>query len=582
MRLEASPTKVLAAERNVATVRVAVIVLNVLVYLFLMGRQGTIPWLAYAVIAVALPYGFAVALFRPYQRWPLLMSSVWTSVTDAVLITAWIAGTGGFASPFYLLWYVSLVAIAFRYDHKVTAWVTGLYAALYVGELALLRDLASHTTDVLVRVAYIGFVGALGALFARESSAQATSAEKHAQAEERFRALLEAAPDAMVIVDERGRISLVNGQVESAFGYGRDELLGKSIEILVPERLRGKHVGDREGFFSAPRARPMGAGLELFARRKDGSEFPVEISLSPMKTAEGTLVSAAIRDISERKRQEGQRAAGEQERRELLRLKELDAFKTQFINTAAHELKTPLTPIKLQLHLLKTSPTELSPDQKRSVQILDRNVDRLSTLVQDVLDAARIQAGRLALNKKPIDICPVTGEALDSFREVARGLGVALDASMEGMVAVDADAQRLTQVLYNLLSNALKFTPAGGRVHVSVRREDGECLVRVEDTGLGMTSDQLSRLFRPFSQVHEEVQGAKAGTGLGLYISRGILEEHKGRIWAESRGPGQGSTFAFALPLTTATPVLTHRDEKAKKVDRAADEAVSKRLRELI
>ncbi len=256
---------------------------------------------------------------------------------------------------------------------------------------------------------------------------------------------------------------------------------------------------------------------------------------------------------------EAAHAEGERRRAELeaanARLRELSDMKTRFINAAAHELNTPLTPIRIQLHLLGGGHMgELNERQRASVDVLTRNLERLSLLVSDVLDAARIQTEHMRITPRNVDLARLVRDAAETVRPQAEAAGVALALDVEGEEPMVLDAHRITQVLVNLLSNALKFTPRGGRVRVSLRRRSTEALVSVADTGAGLTEEQRQRLFVPFSQVHDPLRHATGGTGLGLFISRGILEQHQGRLWCESEGPGRGATFSFALPRPSLTP----------------------------
>ncbi len=362
-------------------------------------------------------------------------------------------------------------------------------------------------------------------------------------AEERSRRLIESSPDALVITDDQGLIVQVNQEAERLFGYSRTELVGSAVEKLIPTPLRDVHISHRASYMKNPKARPMGANRALRAVRKDGGEFPVEISLSPIETPDGVMVMSAVRDVSER-----QRVMKEREELELLR--QVNEFRSQFINMAAHELNTPLTPLKLQVDILKDP--DLAPEQRaHSIQVLERNLERVAHLVQNMLDVGRIQSGRIQFQAGPMDLNAAVVETLESFEELAKQLGVKLETSITGDLYVDADSQRLGQVLLNLVNNALKFTPPGGRVLVETEIIGKDAAVRVKDTGLGLTSDQIAKLFRPFSQVHAAVQTAtKPGTGLGLYISRQLVELHGGRLWVESGGPDNGSTFEFRIPMT--------------------------------
>lgn len=262
----------------------------------------------------------------------------------------------------------------------------------------------------------------------------------------------------------------------------------------------------------------------------------------------GLLTRSILYAIERRRAYESRRQLREQET-ELERMHRIDAMKAHFFNTAAHELGTPLTPIRLQLHLLKTATEkDRSPMETKALEILERNVDRLSRLTQDLLDVAKIQAGHLRIDKSPVPVSRVVQEVRDSFEPVAEYRGIKLDADCETDGFVDIDQKRIGQVLYNLVDNALKFTPKGGHVLLVCRMDGDRCTAQVKDTGIGLRRDQINRLFRPFSQVLESDQPSGIGSGLGLYVSKGIVELHGGTLWCESEGPGKGSTFTLALP----------------------------------
>lgn len=238
------------------------------------------------------------------------------------------------------------------------------------------------------------------------------------------------------------------------------------------------------------------------------------------------------------------------------RLRELDRLKTQFLNTAAHELNTPLTPIQVQLHMLETDREEpLTDRQRQSVRVLDRSLDRLNRLVRDILDTSRLQTGRFPLTPSRFDLEPLLAEAVLSFRGGAEAAGITLSARASPGLWVEADAQRVSQVIDNLLTNAIKFTPKGGRIDAEAFESERGVAVRVRDSGEGLTETQMKLLFQPFSQVHDPMRRTRGGTGLGLYVSRGIVEHQGGRIWCESAGVGKGSTFCFWLPTPAAQPV---------------------------
>jgi PAS domain S-box-containing protein len=271
----------------------------------------------------------------------------------------------------------------------------------------------------------------------------------------------------------------------------------------------------------------------------------------PSPTGRVAKLFGTVHDITDRKSVEEERAVAVLRERELQQLKEMNDFKTQFINMAAHELRTPITPIRVLVHMLRSrAQADKRKKDTDALGVVDRNVHRLERLVEDLLSAARIQSQRLKLDRARIDVAKIIADSVHTFRPLAQERGLTLASSLApGKMVVSGDGGRVSQVLYNLLDNALKFTPAGGTVAVEAEATSDGVQVRVKDSGAGLRADQLSRLFQPFSQVHDpETAPGVGGTGLGLYISRGIIEGHGGRMWCESAGPGQGSTFSFTLP----------------------------------
>jgi signal transduction histidine kinase len=274
----------------------------------------------------------------------------------------------------------------------------------------------------------------------------------------------------------------------------------------------------------------------------------------PRDRADVELVARSVLYAAERRRGQQARRSAREKAEQIERLRGMERLKTEFFNTAAHELGTPLTPIKIQIHLLRGSGENFTDTQRRAFDILHRNVERLSRLSGDLLDVARLQSGQLAIQKQPTDLQRVAREVVETLEPVAGAQKVRMELHAAPAAWVSADPKRVGQVLYNLLGNAIKFTPAGGRVGVEIVPTDKECLVFVHDNGMGLTPEQISRLFRPFSQVQGSLQPAGLGTGLGLYVCKGIVELHGGRIWCESGGPGHGATVVFAMPaLATAS-----------------------------
>jgi PAS domain S-box-containing protein len=438
-----------------------------------------------------------------------------------------------------------------------------ILAAIGRGEVVAVREAQRVRKDgrrIWVSVSVAPERDASGSIIGATAIKRDITEVRHAQ--ERFRGLLEAAPDGMIIVNEQGIVVLANAQAEALFGYPRAELVGSNVDQLVPDAVRGRHAQHRARFMADPKARPMGAALDLRARRKDGSEIPVEISLSPLDLDGERLVTAAVRDISERRRMEAERQENRDRQRELEHLREVDQFKTTFLNTAAHELRTPLLPVKAQLFLLKRQlGATQDPEVQKTADMLDRNISRLGSLVEDLLDAARHQAGRIVLKLEDAQLDLLVDEAAAAFRQAAHDRGIVMDVRKRGVGALRMDRRRISQVLYNLLSNALKFTPDRGHITVEAVVDADGGHVAVSDTGLGLSQADLDRLFQPFAQLQESVIPGQRGSGLGLYISRGFIEAHGGRIWAESAGAGKGSRFSFSLPRSPPEPTTAGRPE---------------------
>jgi PAS domain S-box-containing protein len=363
--------------------------------------------------------------------------------------------------------------------------------------------------------------------------------------------LLEAAPDPLVIVDPVGCISVVNGQTERVFGYSRADLIGKPIEMLIPNRFRDRLVGHRMEVAARREVRPMASVLDLYGQRSDGSEFPIEISLSPVDTNDGLVVSAAIRDVTERKRLEQVNRQALELETQNRRIREASRLKSEFLANMSHELRTPLNAILGFGELLYDGavPTN-SPQHREFLGDIIKSGRHLLQLINDVLDLAKVEAGKLDFRPEPIDLESVTTEVLSIVHAIAVAKNVRIDASVDPELkeGILLDPARLKQVLYNFISNALKFTPAGGAVTVRARPHGEESLLlEVEDTGPGIAPEDIERLFVEFQQLEAGTAKEHSGTGLGLALTRRLAEAQGGSVGVRST-VGKGSVFHVVLP----------------------------------
>ena len=346
----------------------------------------------------------------------------------------------------------------------------------------------------------------------------------------RFREVLDAAPDAIVIVDASGRIALVNSETERLFGYTRDELLGQLVEELVPTRFHRHHPRHRGTYFAAPQTRPMGIGLELSGRRKDGSEFPVEISLSPLSIDKSTLAMAAIRDVSTRKEIE-----------EALKLAnhELEAF----TYSVSHDLRAPIRQIDGFARILSEQlGADVDPKVGHYLRRIQDGARHMGLLVDDLLNLAKI--GRQDLKPRRVDLASVARDALAELTPdlADRDIGWQIDS----LPTVECDPGLMKIAFSNLLSNAAKYTRprAPAVVHVGCIQQQGEPTVFVRDNGVGFDMKFADKLFGVFQRLHraEDFEG----TGVGLATVQRIVHKHGGRIWAEAK-LDEGATFFFTL-----------------------------------
>ncbi|MGY3452150.1 ATP-binding protein [Bradyrhizobium sp. USDA 4353] len=362
----------------------------------------------------------------------------------------------------------------------------------------------------------------------RDSAEMAIAARN--LADEMFRLAVEACPNGMLMIDAEGRISMVNNEIERQFGYTRQELIGQPVDMLVPERSREGGAALQHALTLRPDTRQMESGSELTGRRKNGTEFPIEVGLNPIRTGQEVIILSVVVDVSERRRAE--------------------RLKDEFVATVSHELRTPLTSITGSLGLLVGCWSKKIPEPAaRLLSIAHANSERLVRLVNDILDIERIEAGHIPFNLKRVEVRSLVGRVVEESRGYADDVGVRVELAA-GVVDIyaNADPERLAQAVANLLSNAIKFSSAGGSVQVTVEDHGDSLRIGVRDHGPGIPEDFEPHLFERFAQADATDTRQKGGTGLGLSIVKQIVARLGGKAGFEN-ADGGGALFFVELPM---------------------------------
>lgn len=413
---------------------------------------------------------------------------------------------------------------------------------------------------------------------------------------DRFKGFLESAPDAIVIVDNEGEIQVVNFQTEKLFGYTRDEIIGKEVEVLMPSKYKRVHHAHRQHFKADPKARAMGEGMELLGQHKDGSVFPVSISISKLETEEGFLVAATIRDVSYEKKIEKALILAKESAEKAKQIAEVAMqAKQTFLSNMSHEIRTPMTAIiGFSKVVLKT---DLSEKQKEYITAIKTSSDALLVLINDILDLAKVDAGKMTFDQLPFNLKSSVSIMLHLFDIKFHEKGLKLVTQFDHTIPelLLGDSVRLNQVLLNLLSNAIKFTPKGEiTVSIHLKSEDNENVTIefvVSDTGIGIPENMLPTIFENFEQATTSTARLFGGTGLGLAIVKKLVEKQGGRIAVESK-IDKGSTFGFLLSfkkcnaetplLTGSTEIVLDKELKSLKVLVVEDVTLNQLLMKII
>lgn len=359
------------------------------------------------------------------------------------------------------------------------------------------------------------------------------------------RSALDAAPDAMTIIDDAGVICYANRQLSALFGYSHDDLVGKHIECLMPERFRDRHVAHRQSYVGSVRIRPMGVGLELFGRRRDATVFPVEISLSPIQDGERILVAAAIRDVSDRKRGEADlicaRQAAEQARESADRANQA---KSRFLATASHDLRQPLQTLSLLNGVLQRRLA--GPDTEQVLNQQEQAIDAMSRLLNALLDVSKLESGAVRPHPGDFAVGVLFAELHSEFANLAASKGLAFEV-ISSADSGHSDRSLVEQILKNLLSNAIKYTRQGSVTLRCLREQPALLRLEVADTGIGIAADQLRHIYDEFYQVGIPTNSTREGYGLGLSIVQRLVSLLELKLEARSE-VGKGSVFALTLP----------------------------------
>ncbi len=377
------------------------------------------------------------------------------------------------------------------------------------------------------------------------------------KAEKQFRLVVESVPNAIILVNSKGEITMTNKQTEKQFGYINEELIGEKLEILIPERFRNNHISFRDKFHKNPQTRSMGVGRDLFALRKDGTEFPAEIGLNPIKTETGTHILTSIIDITERKKLEDAIQVNtrkiENQNQELKiseqKLKESNATKDKFFSIIGHDLKNPFNIILGFTNMLIDSYALFDDDEKKKF-ITDINVSAKTayTLLENLLTWALSQQGGIVLEKEEIDLAAFIQESISPYVHSSSEKNIDISINIPVDLKIVTDKSTMSTVIRNIVNNAIKFTPEGGSIQIAINTYPEKIELLIRDTGVGMSDEQRNKLFKIEGNNSTLGTNQEEGTGLGLILCKEFVEKNGGTLRFESE-PGQGSVFIITLSL---------------------------------
>lgn len=464
-----------------------------------------------AVLAVVLATGLR-ALLDPIleDRAPL------PAFYLAVLLAAWYGGIG----PSIVALVLGIVAADYYFVPPRDAFFA--YQPEHLTELALYAGVG------------VGFAILSGALQELRRRAQARS-EELAAIEERTRAIVEHVIDGIITIDAKGIVQSFNPAAEKVFGYRADEVIGNSVSMLMPEPDRSQHDRYIEDYVRTGHARIIGIGREVVGRRKNGMTFPMDLAINEFRIGERRFFVGMVRDITQRKQ-------AEEEARQASRRKD------EFLAMLAHELRNPLAPIRNGLDLM-AMPGVDEETVRWARGVMKEQMEHLVRLVDDLLDVSRITRGKIVLHPQTSDLSTLVTRGVETARPFIESRGHELAISLpKEPVWLKADPIRLTQIIANLLNNAAKYHDKVGHIWLTARREGEEAVIRVRDDGIGIAPDLLPRIFDLFTQADRSLERSQGGLGIGLTLTRSLVQMHGGTIRAFSEGEGKGSELVVRLP----------------------------------
>ena len=425
-----------------------------------------------------------------------------------------------------------------------------------LGERVELFDTSASTALVAAVLvgAFLALVWWRAGAMARAEAARGADRRRsdlaRQEAAEQLHAVVENAIDGIITIDARGVITSWNPAAGRIFGYAADEVIGQRIETLMPEPYRSEHAGYLTRYLRTGERRIIGIGREVTGLRKDGSAFPMELGVAEARVGDRRSFTGTVRDITERKRAEQEREyLLESERVARSEAERAARMKDEFLATLSHELRTPLSAILGWVGILERSRTD-EETRARAVEVIRRNARAQAQLIEDLLDVSRIVAGKLRLDVEAVDLTRATDGVVAGLQPVADAKRVTVERALEGPVWTRGDPGRIEQVARNLVSNAIKFTPAGGVITVEVRRAGEQAELVVSDTGTGIRAEVLPHIFERFRQADASTTRKYGGLGLGLAIVRHVVDVLGGAVVAESAGEGRGARFVVRLPLS--------------------------------